>query len=107
MRISWRAKELVFVAQGKPPYIMAFGSDMGPPSLARPDLMSAALSATAGNDVIEAKTAGPAAGPADQRTDAPDEAADYKEWTRYLVWAVLTGGALFMSWIAWRLIRGT
>jgi hypothetical protein len=31
--------------------------------------------------------------------------ADGKEWAKYLVWAVLVGCALFLSWISWRLIR--
>jgi hypothetical protein len=107
MRMYWHPKELVFVAQGKPPYMLAFGGDVTLPGLAGPDLMQAALGGIDDHDILEAEvdaSALPASPdrPPDLDRDVPEAK---KRWTKYAVWAVLVGGALLLSWIAWSLIR--
>jgi hypothetical protein len=107
LQMRWHPKELVFVAQGKPPYVLAFGRGGNPPRLARPDLMQIALGGIDERDILEAEigASAPPVSP-DRPPDSESGGTDaYKEWTKYAVWAVLVGGALLLSWIAWSLIR--
>jgi hypothetical protein len=105
MFFQWRPKEVVFMAQGKKPYILAFGSEKESPSLDRPDLIKEALKVTEPGGVLEARLSVQLAA-APQPAAAPNEPASDKTWRQYAVWAVLTSGALLLSWIAWNLIRG-
>jgi hypothetical protein len=107
MIIYWHPKELVFVAQGKPPYRLAFGSDKDSPWAARPDLMNIALADIAERAIPEARideTMVPASAAQTGILNQDSEAAG-KQWAKYAMWASLSGGALLLSWIAWRLIR--
>jgi hypothetical protein len=107
MLMLWRPKELVFVAQGRLPYILAFGSDKDSPGLARPDLMKIALGGVEDRDMAETAAEetpfSSSAGPAVSMEQG--EAEPGGQWTKYVVWAVLVGGALLLSWMAWNLIR--
>jgi hypothetical protein len=107
MRLYWPPKELIFVAQGRPPYILAFGSEKDLPGLAKPDLMQVALGSVGERDIREA---GVGADVSSASFDRPapargGTAAAAEPWTKYAVWAVLAGGALLLSWMAWNLIR--
>ncbi|MDR1508158.1 MAG: DUF3999 domain-containing protein [Synergistaceae bacterium] len=107
MRMYWRSKEVIFVAQGRPPYILALGSYKDSPGLARPDLMKIALGGIEGRDIPEADVENSplpsSASPADL-TESERAGLD-KLWMKYVVWAVLVGVALLLSWMAWSLIR--
>jgi hypothetical protein len=106
MSMSWHPKELIFVGQGRPPYILAFGSGKDLPGLAKPDLMRAALSGIDERDIREVKVTAVALPASFDRSALPDrEAAADERWSKYVVWAVLVGGALLLSWISWSLIR--
>ncbi|MDR2780753.1 MAG: DUF3999 domain-containing protein [Synergistaceae bacterium] len=107
MQMYWRPKELVFVAQGKPPYILAYGCEKDLPGLAGPDLMKIALDGVEERDIPEAAPKETPL-PSSANLTAPvetDGTKPGKEWTKYVVWAVLAGGALLLSWMAWNLIR--
>ncbi|MDR1137437.1 MAG: DUF3999 domain-containing protein [Synergistaceae bacterium] len=107
MRMYWHPKELVFVAQGKPPYIFAFGGVKDSPGLAKPDLMRAALDDIDERDILEAEIGAsvpPASFDRPPLLDSGGTAAG-GQWTKYVVWAVLVGGALLLSWISWNLIQ--
>jgi hypothetical protein len=103
--MRWHPKELVFVAQGKPPYILAFGSDKNAPGLARPDLMEIALSGVRERDIPEAAMEASPISSEPAPVAERDEAEPERRWTKYVVWAVLVGGALSLSWMAWSLLR--
>jgi hypothetical protein len=102
MLLYWRPKEIVFMAQGGGPYILALGSLENFRSLASPALIDSALSQIEPADILETKIARSI----EVAQDAPEkEAPKETSWPKYLVWGILTGAALLFSWIAWRLIR--
>ncbi|MDR1966051.1 MAG: DUF3999 domain-containing protein [Synergistaceae bacterium] len=103
MQIFWRPREAVFLAQGKPPYTLAVGSEKTLPSPENPDLMGEALSRVTEGDMLEAKIAGEVSNDSVETRQAKTGPGD-KKWPRYAVWGTLTGCALLMSWIAWRLM---
>jgi hypothetical protein len=103
MRVYWRPKELVFMAQGKGPYILAFGCKEPLVPLSNPGLMESAIEGIDAGDILEAGITGAAS--AVSVTPPPEEnAAVESKWPQYMVWAVLTASALLLSWMAWRLI---
>jgi hypothetical protein len=107
MRMFWHPKELVFVAQGKPPYILAFGLGGDAPGLARPDLMQAALGDIGERNISEGEVGASALPASPDRPPNPERGAVEADnpWAKYAVWAVLVAGALLLSWIAWSLIQ--
>jgi hypothetical protein len=105
MRVSWRPKELVFVAQGRVPYILAIGSTKESPGLARPDLMRSALDSVEDGDMLEAKANEALDEPAGSAAATDESGPENKKWSQYAVWAILTAGALLLSWIALSLIQ--
>jgi hypothetical protein len=103
MRLFWHPKEIVFMAQGEGPYILALGSSENFGPLSNPGLISSALGQIGPADILEAKIARPIeTAPGASEEDEPQKEAS---WPKYLVWCILTGAALLLSWIAWRLIR--
>jgi hypothetical protein len=105
MQMRWLPKELIFVAQGKPPYILAFGSNKDAPGLARPGLMEIALSGVRERDIPETAMEVAPIYPEPMPVAERDESGPEMQWTKYVVWAVLVGGALSLSWMAWSLLR--
>jgi hypothetical protein len=108
MLLFWEPKELVFMAQGSPPYILACGSDRDAPGLARPDLLRGVLGGVDARTVQETRVAEVLAGrdaPRDPPPPLEDDGEADRRWLRYLVWAILAGAALLMSWMAWNLLR--
>ena len=104
MRISWRPSEVLFLAQGGGPYVLAFGS-----SQAGLDLQTPSLS---GNGDVNATTAGIGSAPdfgQDAAARRPKNHVgddDNAEWQRYLVWGLMVLGGLLLSFMAWRLMSG-
>ena len=99
MKISWRPVEAAFLAQGKPPYILAVGNAWGGVSLESPNLILAS-SLVEDSDILTAEIGDeiPAYTP-----EEPE--AERHKWQRYAMWAALTACAIVMSWIAWSLTR--
>jgi hypothetical protein len=110
MQISWRPKEIVFVAQGPSPYILAFGCHKNLPGLAKPELMPTVLGGIGERNILEAEIGAsitPASfdqPPAFDSGETPDD-TQWEKYAKYVVWAVLVGGALLLSWISWSLIQ--
>ena len=102
MTIGWRASELYFLAQGRGPYVLAFGSSrylrLQNASLAGDGrLQLAAVDAEIGAPVGFAKIS------ATPKSD--DEGQAPVAWQRYLVWGLLLLGAMLLSGMAWMLLN--
>ncbi len=105
VQVGWRPATLVFLAEGRAPYVLAAGhadARRDPTSLATP---LAVLRARFGNDwqppVATPGTVRMAAGAA-----ALEPVRAPVSWRRFLLWAVLGGGALLVAGIAVALLRG-
>jgi hypothetical protein len=105
MEVEWRPRELVFLAQGSPPYMLAAGSVKDAPSLQRPSLVRDALAEVAEGAVLAASM-GAVVRSADLPPAVLDGAPASRAWQKYFVWGVFVVGALLFSWIAWRLLQG-
>ncbi|MDR1874875.1 MAG: DUF3999 domain-containing protein [Synergistaceae bacterium] len=99
MKITWRTCELLFLAQGKAPFILAFGS-----SGKELSLQNASLLRNGYGDMLEAEI-GPPSGAvsARGRESAPPERGVL--WQRGLVWGLLVLGGLLLSAMAWKLMK--
>ena len=102
MNIAWRPQEVVFMAQGAGPYLLACGSEKQAPSLQRPDLVNQVLSST--QTVTQARITERRANEGSS-TSGSENAAKTSDWQQYMVWTVLIAGALFFSWTSWSLLR--
>ena len=104
LRIAWRPQEVVFMAQGDAPYLLACGSEKNAPSLQRPDLVDRVLSSM--RTVPRANRANIVGRRTNEGIPAEREnALTTSDWQQYMVWAVLIAGALFFSRAAWSLLR--
>ena len=97
-----RVEEWLFLAQGQPPWRLHAGSQQVPPS--NPDLLAESTLARLG-PTWELPLAVPG-----ERFEAGGAAAlqappEPVPWTRWLLWLVLIGGSLAVSWLALRLLR--
>ncbi|MDR2527904.1 MAG: DUF3999 domain-containing protein [Synergistaceae bacterium] len=100
MRYFWRPREVFFLAQGRAPYILAFGSS-------RKGLALQDASFLSGVQATEAEI-GPPIDPGKTPDLAPggEEAGRGEtEWQRYLVWALLAFSGSLLSAIAWKLMK--
>jgi len=101
LRLGWQPRELVFLAQGGSPYVLAFGSGVATaPTSAVPQLLRNVEANP--HLVAEAKVAGQVtlAGP---RAAEPPPAP--LPWRRWALWAVLIAAAAGLGLMAWRLAR--
>ena len=100
MKITWQPSELYFLAQGKSPYVLAFGSHQQRLSLQNDaflqDRYASAMEAKLGG-LVSADSA-PDNKPAPYSGETP-------EWQRYIVWGLLVLGGLLLSAIAWKLMK--
>ena len=107
MRASWRSCEVYFLAQGRAPYILAFGSSRKELSLQNPSLLQDKnLRATA----VEAEIGAPVDPSRDPSLAPGGEKAGSErfggvEWQRYLVWGLLVLGGFLLSGMAWKLMK--
>jgi hypothetical protein len=101
--ISWRASEVYFLAQGRGPYVLAFGS-----SREDLNLQNASL---AGDErlraVVTESELGAPVSLAEKFPPSKNETEEYAAgaWQRYVVWGLLLLGALLMSGMAWKLLK--
>ena len=105
LKLSWRPVDVVFLAQGAPPYAIAFGSDKEAPSLQRRDLMEETVERV-GKDGILVSATLPGASAATENLP-PDTALETGrwDWAQYLVWGALLAGAALLSWMAFSLMK--
>ncbi|MDR1979232.1 MAG: DUF3999 domain-containing protein [Synergistaceae bacterium] len=103
MKIVWRACELFFLAQGKAPYILAFGS-----SQKGLNLQNASLIRDGQPTALEAEIGPPVAPDKNLALTPGGEKAGLERndgWQRYLVWGLLVLGSLILSAMAWKLMK--
>lgn len=111
LRIGWNAGTVYFLAQGKGPWILAFGGlrrDMAPQSphlLRNEQLLAGAVEAGLGAPLDPGALAVSASGNEGARQDR--RGLEGSEWQRRLVWMLLVLGGLLLSGMAWRLLRST
>lgn len=101
LRVGWHSGTLYFLAQGRAPWILAYGSARKDLELQSPYLLqdvrpSGAVEAKVGAPVDP----NPAGGGLRAERNRPDG-----EWQRRLVWGLLLLGAVLLSTIAWKLLR--
>ncbi len=107
LRLSWTPSTVVFLANGKPPYRLAFGradAKPGESSLAQvapgfsPAEIAALESAVAGP--LQTSTAAVAEGPG-----AAEKAADAARTRMFALWGALLAGVGVLGFMAWRLVK--
>lgn len=106
LRLGREPVQLVFVARGEPPFLLAFGRrDAAPAQLPlasllpgyRPGMEAALPRAATG----PARALGGTAAPAPGEEDRPPP-----DWQRWLLWSVLLAGVATLAWMARALLRG-
>ena len=104
--IAWRPAQLVFVARGEGPYLLAYGSGRAAPA-ARP--LEGLLLDMAGRDGERPKaTPSPATLGAARVLGGPEALRtpiSPRDWKIMVLWAVLAAGVLLLAWMARRLFR--
>ncbi|WP_164557766.1 DUF3999 family protein [Massilia atriviolacea] len=107
LRLAWTPSTLVFLANGKPPYRLAFGrADARPAAVDLTQVapgFSAAEIASLGNAVagpLETRTAAVSDGPG-----AAEQAAAAARMRLFALWGALLAGVGVLGFMAWRLIR--
>jgi hypothetical protein len=101
MRISWRPGEVYFLAQGKAPFILAFGSRQQRLSLQNDAFLQGRDASAMEVELGEAISIDSV--PGAKRIPIPGE--ETPEWQRYLVWGLLVLGGLLLSGMALKLMR--
>jgi hypothetical protein len=101
LRIGWHPHELVFVAQGAPPYTLAYGSARVGAADAPVDALLATLDDPGGTRVRPATLDEP-------RVLGGASALEPPPPTRRIVlWTVLVGAVVALAWLALRALRET
>lgn len=102
LRVGWYSGILYFLAQGRAPWILAYGSARKDLELQSPYLLQDVRPGAA----VEAKVGAPVdPNPAGEGPRAERGRPDGGEWQRRLVWGLLLLGAVLLSAIAWKLLR--
>ena len=105
LRLGYRPEVVVFLAQGTAPYALLAGSARAQRADAPLAQLVDALRAQRGQDWQPATaTLGSGSPLADART-ALTPAPAQRDWKAWLLWALLIGGALVVSWFAFSLMR--
>ncbi|MDR1515721.1 MAG: DUF3999 domain-containing protein, partial [Synergistaceae bacterium] len=106
LELFWRPIDVVFMAQGKSPYIIALGSDNKlAPSLQRSALMKGALEAVGTRRVLVSSLTPDAPTEIQRAPDNAEDEAVQTNWARYMVWSALIAGAALLSWMAFSLLK--
>jgi hypothetical protein len=110
--LGWLPHEIVWVARGNPPFILAYGSRDAKPSAYAIEALVPGYrrDADLGAKVASVGEISPASLKSVE-VDAPavlggpqtlEERIDVKRWT---LWASLVAGVAFLGWMAWRLLK--
>ncbi|MDR2523422.1 MAG: DUF3999 domain-containing protein [Synergistaceae bacterium] len=106
MRYAWRPREVVFLAQGRAPYILAFGSFRKDLTLQDSSFLGGSQLTVTGIQAEIGSLVDPSATP--DLTPGGEKAGAEREeigWQRYLVWGLLVLSALLLSAMAWKLMK--
>jgi hypothetical protein len=96
LQVAWTPSDLVFLARGEGPFIVAYGSALAP--AAETDLSSMPAAVTVMRATLGARRElGGAARLAQPAAKFP--------WKRALLWAVLAMGVCLLAWMAYRLSK--
>lgn len=103
LELGWLPHILTFVAQGKPPYVIAYGSGtVGQPEQFRDPLLSAFANKQKQILTKRATTTEHYLLGGLDKLNLPPPPLPWRTW---LLWLVLVSGALLLAWMVWRLSR--
>lgn len=107
LELFWQPREVIFLAQGPPPYMIAVGRKERGELAQNPRLLKEALRGVSERDILESKAEEIVVrNHSVQSVQKPKEAEiESKPWQQYLIWAVFLLGALMLSWMAFSLLR--
>lgn len=104
LRLGYQAESVVFLAQGAAPFVLAAGSGRAMRADAPLTDLLVAMRQQHGAD-WQVAPANLAATPVRLGDDAALQAVTPRDWTRWLLWAVLLAGVLLVAGFAVRLLR--
>jgi len=103
LELGWVPRTLTFVAQGEPPYTVAYGNALIGPPHQPVDALLRTLDARQGHAMVKsAQLSEPKALGGVARLSPPPPPLP---WRRWLLWAVLGAGVLVLAWMVRRLYR--
>jgi hypothetical protein len=103
LRLGWRADELVFLARGRGPFLIAYGNPSVPPApAALHELLRRIDTQQTPGLLAEATVAAQETLGGEARLAAPTKPIP---WSRVLLWALLLSGVAVLAWMAWTLGR--
>jgi len=103
LELGWVSRTLTFVAQGEPPYTVAYGNALIGPPRQPVDALLSSLDARQGRAMVKsAQLSEPRALGGVARLSPPPPLLP---WRRWLLWAVLGTGVLVLAWMVRRLYR--
>lgn len=107
IRYAVQPTQLVFLASGTPPFMLAVGNREAQDTALPVTTLVPGYGQPNGPEIAVATASMPAGAPATQKTDAGSAASPDGESTshRYLLWGVLILGVLGMAAMAWQLLR--
>ena len=105
LEFSWQPKEVVFLAQGPSPYMIAVGRKESGIGMQTPELLDEALKEIPEKDILESKVGEILSVDVAAMQAKESEKTQAKAWQQYLLWGVLIIGALLLSWMAWNLLQ--
>ncbi|GBC62528.1 DUF3999 domain-containing protein [Desulfonema ishimotonii] len=103
LELGWLPHELLFLARGKGPFMLAYGSARIGPSAQPVHALLQALDDSKNEALVKAARLGETLRLAGEAVLKPlPPPLPWKEW---VLWAVLMTGAGLLGWMAWRLFR--
>lgn len=103
LELGWTPHVLAFVAQGQPPYILAYGSASVEPQRQAMDTMMYTIHGT--QQQVSTKTATISRSytlGGSERLEPPPKPLPWRTW---LLWSVLIAGVGLLAWMVWQLSR--
>jgi hypothetical protein len=102
LELGWVPRRLTFVAQGGPPYLLAFGSAVAEPAASPLDDLLSTLGRERARDlIVQAEPGALVTLGGEARLTPPAPPLPWKTWA---LWAVLGLGLLLLAWMVRRLL---
>jgi hypothetical protein len=103
LELGWTPHELTFVAQGEPPYTLAYGSAVTGPSMQSVDALLRMIEKQQELDLIQpARVSQRVLLGGKARLTPPPPPLPWKQW---ILWAILILGVVFLAWMVRRLMK--
>ncbi|MCF8111405.1 MAG: DUF3999 domain-containing protein [Desulfobacteraceae bacterium] len=103
LRIGWIAHRLLFLARGKAPFTLAFGSTgVGPPEATMGDVLEKIKESGKNKITTEASVEKRVVLGGDKALEKRQPPVDWKTW---LLWGILAAGVFCLGYMAYRLYR--